>query len=157
MIEKCKYESRLSSFLDGELSESEKAAMFSHLSSCEVCRQILEGYQQIDIWIKDLSKLEPSTNFDRTFKEKLIAKEAESGWRQYFGFLFNQWRPLLAAAITGCFLVGIFLYHGHDKDSLTPEDILIVENIDFFQNLEIIQQLELFENWDSIRDLDYNS
>lgn len=157
MIEKCKYESRLSAFIDGELSESEKAAMLLHLSSCEVCRQILEDYQQIDILIKDLSQLEPTTGFERTFKEKLIAEEAGSGWRQYFDFLFNQWRPLLAAAITGCFLVGILLYHGHNKDSVTPEDILIVENIDFFQNLEIIQQLELYENWDSIRELGYNT
>jgi hypothetical protein len=156
-MEKCKYESRLSSFLDDELSESEKAAMLSHLSSCEICSQMLEGYQQVDTWIKDLSQLEPSADFDRTFQEKLIANEAESGWRQYFGFFSNQWRPLLAAAITGCFLVGIFLYHGHDKDLMTPEDVLIVENVDFYQNFEIIQQLELYENWDSIHKLDYNS
>ncbi len=98
----------------------------------------------------DLPEIEVTASFDRTFRERLETAGGSPAWIQYLKDLFTGWRPVWAAAAAMCLVMGIFLYSGHDREVFNPEDIVIVENMEFFQNFDFLQKMELLENWDAV-------
>lgn len=149
MTNNCPNEKQVSAYADGELGVKDTARIKTHLVNCGNCRQELASYRNVDRMIHDLPEIEVTASFDRAFRERLETAKGRPQLIQSLKDLFTGWRPAWAAAAAMCLVMGIFFYSGHDREVLNPEDIIIVENMEFFQNFDFLQKMELLENWDA--------
>lgn len=150
MTEKCPNEAEISAFLDGELDEIEKSRVASHIADCQNCQNLLTSYQAIENLIADLPRVETSLEFERAFRNRLDKATQMPFWKKWLQGFFSGWRPVWAAAVAVCLVVGIFMYSRQDDVILNSDEITMVENMEFFQNFEILQHLELLEQWDAM-------
>ena len=150
MTNNCPNEAQVSAYVDGELGAKDTARIKAHLVDCGKCRQELASYRNVDSLIHDLPEIEVTASFDRAFRERLETATGSPVWIQHLKDLFTGWRPVWAAGAAMCLVIGVFFYSGHDRDVFNPEDIVIVENMEFFQNFDFLQKLELLENWDAV-------
>jgi anti-sigma factor RsiW len=88
----------LIAFLDGELGESERRQIATHVSTCLVCRRELDRLTTVQRWVADLPDIEPSAEFAEQFWDRMDAEP--TGARPKLRSLRSLWwaLPALAAA-----------------------------------------------------------
>lgn len=143
----CRQEPLLGSYLDGELTEDQTAALRMHIADCSGCRRTLEGLRQTDALVRDLPLLEPSKGFDRTFWEKIEALENKNRFRMWARNLFKGWRPVWAGAVAGL-AVAVMIYVG-GTDPLNPEEVYIAQHMEFLEDYDLIGRLDMLELFDA--------
>lgn len=153
----CKYESFVSAFIDDELPKKDAMRMRTHLAGCALCRNLVKTYGQTDQLISGLPEMMPSPDFDYTFYRKLERiKKRPIQWPR-LGHLVSGWRPVYAAVLVVCLIIGIELFPKPKDGPDDPERLFLSEHVDFFQDFEIIQNLEFFENLESFAEMAENS
>jgi anti-sigma factor RsiW len=146
----CPDRSQVSAFADGELGRDAAARLEAHISLCSHCRELLCAYRSVDRLIGDLPELSVSASFESDVREGLEKLAEGSTWREGLKPLLSGWRPVWAIGAAVCLAAVVFLYGRFDKQALSMEEVVIVENLELFQNFELIQKLELLEAWDRI-------
>jgi hypothetical protein len=88
-----KYLDMISSYVDGELSEEEKAELLAHVERCPSCRSILHAYETIAQETGELLSDPPAE-----LKERVMAQIGETGGRQRKNrrFVFGRYTALAA-------------------------------------------------------------
>lgn len=155
MTDPCKDETLLSAYLDGELPESRADEVRRHLASCSRCRKAFESLAQTDALVQKFDSIEPSTDFDRTFWQKVEAIEEQKEQRHWFRYLFRGWRPVLAGGLAGL-AVAVFIYSVGTK-ALSPEEMFIAEHMELLNNYDLIGELEMLEHWEAIEAMEEQS
>jgi hypothetical protein len=97
----------------------------------------------------NMATIEPSADFDRTFWRKVAEIEKPGKSLAWYGFLLTGWRPVMATGILAVLTAFIFIYAGQ-KGKVTPEEVVIAQNIELLKDYEIINDLDLLENLDAI-------
>jgi predicted anti-sigma-YlaC factor YlaD len=94
-------QSRLSSYLDSELSGREMVAVRSHLDSCEACRAEETAERHLKELLSDLCVREPSADFEqRLLANVMTAHESRT---------HHRWRPAFALVGVGAFAMVVTL------------------------------------------------
>ena len=110
-----KLRNKLSTYLDGELKESQRRTVQSHLEECRECCRQLQQFEGISILMRNLPPKEVSDRLEREilrkttlsqarFKKKLI--DLRIFWQN---FMPNLEKTFIAAAVLVT-VVGSFLY-----------------------------------------------
>ena len=80
----CKWvESRLSSYLDGELSGAEMQKTRSHMHACEGCQNLFEGLKLAKSSVEALPNVEMSDDFEDRLVAKVFAAESAPARRRF--------------------------------------------------------------------------
>jgi anti-sigma factor RsiW len=146
----CKNEALLSALLDGELSSTHQAAVRRHLETCPLCQQRLDALQRADESIQHMEHIEPSADFDRTFRRRI--DELQEQESRGFPRIFGRW-PALATGLTAVCLASLLIYNGRVGGNLTPEEIFIAQNMELLQDYDMIEHLDMLEQWDVLEDM----
>jgi len=147
----CPKDDILSAYIDGSLSEPLEARIRTHLESCSICRDELEGLMMMDRLMGELPDIEPSSGFDRAFWQKVSEKETQPDRFSFIKTFFFGWRPYLATAATALIVLGGVVFY-ESRKGLSVEEIVIAENMDLLQEYDLISRLDLLENWEVIVD-----
>lgn len=148
----CKFNDKISLFIDGELSLKELKNIESHIEKCPACRKESETLIELNKILTGTGEIEPSPGFDPAFWQKVNKMDKKTtGWSLTdftFSEWFSGWRPYAATAMV-VFIVAIILVFGK-LSPLKTNDIIIADHLELFQDFEIINQLDLLENWEVI-------
>ncbi len=156
MKHECRYKHLISPFLDGELSDHDADELQAHIISCKACKKEYQSFQHIDKILLDLEDVEPSSNFNRSFWQKISDIESKKEqWTLVNPFSWNL-KPYIATVAVVIIITGVYIFH---KQPITPEpdEIFIAENLELLKNYEVINHLEFIEHLDEIMALKENS
>jgi anti-sigma factor RsiW len=148
-IDPCKNETLLSALADDELSPEEAEAVKLHMETCPLCRQRFEVIHRNDAIIRDMTALEPSVDFERTFLLKVADLETRGKRISWVNSLFTGWRPIMASGMMASAIAAFLIFTGQDRQ-LSQEDVLIAQNIELLQDYDLIDHLDILEQWDLI-------
>ena len=103
-------ELRLSAFLDGEVSEEERAEILKHLRTCSHCRKEIEELSQASDLLVFLGEVPVSPYFFARLKRQI--GEQESKTRVLFRFVewirrFHFERIIIPAGVAACLFVAV--------------------------------------------------
>lgn len=101
---------RLSTFLDGEVSEKERNTISDHLKQCEGCQRELEGLSYVWGSLDLMEEMQASPYFMVRLKQKIAEQES----RRVIRLPFVEWvgRAAVPAAATAVVLLSI-LFGSH--------------------------------------------
>jgi anti-sigma factor RsiW len=148
---------RLTAYLDGELSVAEADAVREHLSACEQCAaeyKALAATWEALLVDEDAA---PPAGFRKEFWQKVEAeqKHAEPS-RPVFRRLLK-WSPAMAAGFTVAFLAG-WLSARSVQPSDTPDAATqSTEVVALLQNLEVIERMDVLEDLPVLQAADLES
>ncbi len=153
----CPYETWISAFMDGELTPQRADAMADHLAGCHGCKAKYEALTGLDQLLQSLPELKPSEQFERTFWKKVADWEENRSRRRLADWFKRGWRTVLAGSLALFILVFVSVFQGRFTRSLSPEEIILAEQMDVLQQYELINNLEILENWEAIAGEDESS
>ena len=73
-------ESRILAYMDGRLSESERAEVGKHLDACAVCRVRATEFSSVNDLLDELPMIEPSPAFDVRVRARIAAEPVKQSW-----------------------------------------------------------------------------
>lgn len=79
---KCADKEILSAYLDGELSQTQKAEIRKHLEECEECRKVAAGLTSVCDVLDALEGLKPDIGFTSRLLEKVHDRRQVKGWHR---------------------------------------------------------------------------
>jgi hypothetical protein len=99
---------RLSPYLEGELSESERKALEAHLGECADCAALLAVLRESVASLRAAPEADPPPHLARRIQEAVAQKAAEqSRPRTAWGWT---WMPAFAAAASFLVMIGLIAY-----------------------------------------------
>ncbi len=151
------YREDLLAYLDHELEPVGRAALASHLATCEGCSQELERQRQLGEALASLPQLEPSGEFTARFWARL-ARDGELDPRPLAWL--REWLTGsrvavgLGSAAAVAAAVALLVRAPADPDPDWPI-VVDAENYELFQegDLELLDVLEILEAWDGSEDI----
>ncbi len=144
-------------YLDHELPPAARAALESHLATCEGCSLELELQRRLSEALASLPRLEPSGEFTARFWARL-AREGKS--RPRLLAALREWLTAsrvgigLGSAAVVAVAVALLVRAPSDPDPDWPI-IVDAESYELFQegDLELLDVLEILEAWDGSEDI----
>jgi hypothetical protein len=139
----------------GELSESERATVESHIGNCVGCRRYLDQIGSIlPLTVQADQPEQPFWNqYSRELRNKLDQKEHRRWWELIKEQLHGWAVPAVAATAIGVMALTFALGKGYFRPrDLPPEDqsmmevLPVAENLDFFANMEILDAMDMLES-----------
>jgi len=108
---------KLSAYIDGEVSGTERLAIESHLQQCSTCSEALEELQRTILQVKSLEEQDPPEWLTRRIMTRVReeAEEPEPFWRKLF-FPLHVKLPLEAIAMAFLVVTGAYLYRNIQPD-----------------------------------------
>lgn len=151
------YRADVAAYLDHELESASRAALESHLATCEGCSLELERQRQLGEALAALPQLEPSSEFTARFWARL-ARERES--RPHLLAGLREWLTVsrvgigLVGAAAVAAVVALLVRAPADPDPDWPI-VVDAESYELFQqgDLELLDVLEILEAWDGSEDI----
>jgi len=114
--------SRLSAYLDGEVTPEEKVLIERHLQGCERCRNDLYELRRTVYHLRDLGEVEPPPWLTRRIMTRVGEEAERRGGRLRRLFLPLRWKlPIEAAALVFLTVTGYLVYR-----AVSPEVPLVV-------------------------------
>ncbi len=146
-----KYREQLTSFLDGSISDSQKAELTHHLEVCGECREEYEALQKVWYLMGDLEQPEPSAKMEADFRTALSASKNEKTERESHSgkwidklmeFLSVQVQPRLAYSVL---LIAIGLVGGYFLRQPQQQSVAYNQQIDSLSSqISEVKQVLMF-------------
>jgi anti-sigma factor RsiW len=150
------FEEDLVLYYYGELDRSERAAVKSHLLSCDPCR----------LYLKELESILPLTlkpdeppqafwdNYSRELRHKLSNVRDDKSWWQILASFLQPWAiPLSATAVVALLALTLTLGKGFWGAQEVPQDdqafmeiLPAAENLEFFKTMEVLDAMDFLED-----------
>lgn len=123
--EKCKaMESRLQTWLDGELPVAEQAEVGEHVTQCPTCRANVDKYRQMGDWVRQCRGMEKVGVSPEAFWNCIVGRlprATESAWWKVWNRIPLRPRYQFAfAAAMGLLIIGIWVMSLHTPLAPTP-------------------------------------
>jgi len=140
-------ESRILAYMDGRLSEAERAEVQKHLDACAVCRVRATEFSSVSELLDELPMIEPSPAFDVRVRARMAAEPVKQSW---WAWLHPASRIAFASSVL--LLATVFvLYRGNDTiappippdqaDAAMMQDLSVLEDHDTLSNFEPLKEL----------------
>lgn len=108
----------ISAFVDGELSQDDRALLRTHLAGCEDCRQTLDAYRAIGGQVRSMPPVLPPSSLT----DAIYAETVDAAPRRLFLITSRVGYSLAAvAAVVLIFVVAGYLLVGGYQRGITPE------------------------------------
>ncbi|HUN63027.1 MAG TPA: zf-HC2 domain-containing protein [Candidatus Sulfotelmatobacter sp.] len=144
-------ESRILSYIDGRLKESERQDVEKHLASCAACQLRVEEFRAVSGLLDELPVIEPSAAFDARV-HALVAAEPP---RKQSWWAWLNVSPRVAFATCALLIAGLWLglsHHGQPAlppfggnsqvaDEQMMQDLPVLEDHDVISNFEPLKEL----------------
>jgi len=122
----------LSAYLDGELSEQEKARVEEHLKDCKACREQLLALQKIDEGIRDDLLEEPSREFTFGLRRRVMDKIKPAPRRSLFSFA-----PIFAPVAAAILILVVLIEISPSKRIVSITDRIAYQQIAARQQVQV--------------------
>src|SRR5262249_51804327 len=143
-------ENRILAYMDGRLSEAERAEVQKHLDACTVCRVRATEFSSVSNLLDELPMIEPSPAFDVRVRARIAAEPVKQNW--WARWLSLGPSPRLAFATSALLLAMVFvIYRGGDPgtvpipqdqaDAAMMQDLSVMEDHDTLSNFEPLKEL----------------
>src|SRR5262245_11292374 len=143
-------ESRILAYMDGRLSESERAEVRKHLDGCAVCRVRATEFSSVNDLLDELPMIEPSPAFDVRVRARIAAEPVkQSWWTQLWATLSPS--PRIAFASSVLLLATMFVIFRTDNiappippaqvEAGIEDDLSVLEDHDTLSNFEPLKEL----------------
>ena len=140
-------ENRILAYMDGRLSEAERAEVQKHLDACTVCRVRATEFSSVNDLLDELPMIEPSPAFDVRVRARIAAEPAKQSW-----WAWLRLPPRIAFASSVLLLATMFvIYRGGDPgpvpippdqaDAAMMQDLSVMEDHDTLSNFEPLKEL----------------
>ena len=143
-------ESRILAYVDGRLSESERAEVQKHLGACAVCRVRATEFSSVNDLLDQLPMIEPSPAFDVRVRARIAAEPVKQGWWAQLWAVMSP-SPRIALASSVLLLATMFVVYRPDTPavSVNPDDpvsgmvpdLTVMEDHDTLSNFEPLKEL----------------
>lgn len=143
-----KMASRILSYVDGRLKESELPDVEKHLSACAPCRLRVEEFRAVSGLLDELPVIEPSPEFDARVRALVAAEPVKQNWWAWLRI-----SPRIAFAASMLLLATLWLgYYQRPQapqllnnpvvaDEQLMEDLPVLEDHDVISNFEPLKEL----------------
>jgi anti-sigma factor ChrR (cupin superfamily) len=139
-------ESRILAYMDGRLSERERAEVGKHLDACAVCRVRATEFSSVNDLLDELPMIEPSPAFDVRVRARIAAEPVKQSW-----WAWLRPSPRIAFASSVLLLAAMFVvYRGGeppvvnlnaDDPTGMINDLPVMEDHDTLSNFEPLKEL----------------
>jgi hypothetical protein len=142
-------ESRILAYMDGRLSDADRAEVQKHLDGCAVCRLRATEFSSVNDLLDELPLIEPSPAFDVRVRARIAAEPVkQSWWAPWWAALRPS--PRIAFVASMLLLATVLVYR---TDTITPpippdqadaammQDLSVMEDHDTLSNFEPLKEL----------------
>jgi Putative zinc-finger len=144
-----KMESRILSYIDGRLKESERPEVEKHLASCASCQLRVEEFRAVSGLLEELPVIEPSPAFDARVHALVAAEPVKQNW---WAWLHVSPRVAIAASMLLVAALWLGFYQrpqsplpwgGNPQvaDEQMMQDFPVLEDHDVLSNFEPLKEL----------------
>src|SRR5262249_941218 len=142
-------ESRILAYVDGRLSESERADVQKHLDICPACRVRATEFSSVSNLLDELPMIEPSPAFDVRVRARIAAEPVTQNWWAQL------WPALLPAprfALAGSMLLLATVLVSYRTDVTPPIPVAQVET-GLTDDLSVLEDHDTLSNFEPLKEL----
>lgn len=144
-----KMESRILSYVDGRLKESEKLDVVKHLAACAPCRLRVEEFRAVSGLLDELPVIEPSPAFDARVHALVAAEPVKQNWWAWLRVsprvVFVASTLLLAALWVG--------FYQRQQVAPLPWSNPVVADEEMMKDLPVLEDHDVISNFEPLKEL----
>ena len=144
-------ESRILAYVDGRLSESERAEVQKHVDACPACRVRATEFSSVSDLLDELPVIEPSPAFDVRVRARIAAEPVKQSW---WALLWATLRPSLRIALAASMLLLATVFVSY-RDSVPTPPVMSQPEIDagLNQDLSVLEDHDTLSNFEPLKEL----
>ncbi|MGB9436241.1 MAG: zf-HC2 domain-containing protein [Candidatus Acidiferrum sp.] len=144
-----KMESRILSYLDGRLKESERLDAEKHLAACASCQLRVEEFRAVSGLLDELPVIEPSTAFDARVHALVAAEPVKQSW-----WAWMRVSPRVAIAASMLLLASLWLgFYQRPQQPLPWGGNSQVADEQMMQDLPVLEDHDVLSNFEPLKEL----
>src|SRR5271169_4712220 len=142
-------ESRILSYIDGRLKESERLDVEKHLAACAPCQLRVEEFRAVSGLLDELPVIEPSPAFDARVHALVAAEPVKQSW-----WAWMRISPRVAFAASTLLLATLWLgfYHRQPLPQSPWIDPLVADE-QMMQDLPVLEDHDVLSNFEPLKEL----
>jgi Putative zinc-finger len=142
--------SRLLSYIDGRLKESERLDVEKHLATCAPCRLRVQEFRAISGLLDELPVIEPSPGFDTRVRALVAAEPVKQNW---WAWLRVSPRVAFAACMLLLAVLWLGYYEHPNKEPLPWNGDPVVADEQMMKDLPVLEDHDLLSNFEPLKEL----
>jgi anti-sigma factor RsiW len=143
-------ESRILSYIDGRLKESERQDVEKHLAACATCQLRVEEFRAVSGLLDELPIIEPSPAFNARV-HALVAAEPP---RRQSWWAWLHVSPRIAFAASALLLAGLWLgFVGRQHNTQPPWSNPQVADEQMMEDLPVLEDHDVLSNFEPLKEL----
>jgi len=142
-------ESRILSYLDGRLKESERLDAEKHLAACASCQLRVEEFRAVSGLLDELPVIEPSPAFDARVHALVAAEPVRQSW-----WAWMRVSPRVAFAASMLLLASLWLgFYQRPQQPLPWGGNSQVADEQMMQDLPVLEDHDVLSNFEPLKEL----
>jgi anti-sigma factor RsiW len=141
-------ESRMMSYIDGRLKNSERLEVEKHLAACAPCRLRVEEFRAVSGLLDELPIIEPSPEFDTRVHALVAAEPVKHDW-----WAWLKVSPRVAFAASMLLLSAIWLGYYERPQAPLPWKDPVVADEQMMKDLPVLEDHDLLTNFEPLKEL----
>lgn len=142
-----KMESRIVTYLDGRLNESERLEVEKHLASCAPCSVRVNEFRAVSGLLDELPVIEPSPEFDVRVRARVAAEPMKESW-----WAWMRVSPRVVFAASMLLLAAVWMgYTSHNR--IAPPIDMQQADAQMLQDLPVLEDHDVLSNFEPLKDL----
>jgi anti-sigma factor RsiW len=144
-----KMESRILSYIDGRLKESERPDVEKHLAACSSCQLRVEEFRAVSGLLDELPVIEPSPAFDARVHALVAAEPVKQSW-----WAWMRVSPRVAFAASMLLLATLWLgFYQRSSVPALPWSNPQVADEQMMQDLPVLEDHDVLSNFEPLKEL----
>jgi anti-sigma factor RsiW len=141
-------ESRILSYIDGRLKESERLEVEKHLAVCAPCRLRVEEFRAVSSLLGELPVIEPSPEFDTRVRALVAAEPVKQSW-----WAWLRLPPRVAFASAALLLAALWLgFHQRQVSTVDVNSPMLADE-QMMQDLPVLEDHDVLSNFEPLKEL----
>lgn len=141
-------ESRILSYIDGRLKESERPEVEKHLASCSACQLRVEEFRAVSGLLDELPVIQPSPAFDARVRAMVAAEPVKQSWWAWLHV-----SPRVAFAASMLLLAALWLGFYQRPAPPLPWSNPQVADEEMMQDLPVLEDHDVLSNFEPLKEL----
>ena len=139
-----KMESRILSYVDGRLKESERQDVEKHLAGCAACQLRVEEFRAVSGLLDELPIIEPSPAFDTRVYALVAAEPVKTNW-----WAWLRVPPRVAFAASALLVAALWF---GTRQGPGPQ-LVQVDDAQMMQDLPVLEDHDVLTNFEPLKEL----
>ena len=142
-------ESKILSYVDGRLKESERPDVEKHLEACAPCRVRVAEFRAVSGLLDELPVIEPSPAFDARVHARVSAEPVKVSW-----WAWMRVSPRVAFAASMLLLASVWLgFYSHPAAPQLPWSDAKEADAQMMQDLPVLEDHDVLTNFEPLKEL----